>query len=161
MAEQTLVHYSKHPLTEIRSVSVAEQGDHHKPKGLWVSVLGECDWKSWCEGEGFSLPNLSIAHRIILSDKADILRLSNAQDIDQFTLEFARPERYGSRYEIDWQRVANGRDGIIIAPYVWERRLNGGADWYYRWDCASGCIWNASAVKQIIPMQSEAAICAH
>lgn len=43
-------------------------------------------------------------------------------------------------------------DGIVITPYVWSMRLDRSAFWYYGWDCASGCIWNASAVAELVPL---------
>ena len=38
-------------------------------------------------------------------------------------------------------------DGIIIAPYQWYCRMT--VDWYYTWDCASGCIWNLDAIESV------------
>lgn len=35
------------------------------------------------------------------------------------------------------------------APYQWRRRNERGFSWYYGWDCASGCIWRASAIREI------------
>lgn len=52
---------------------------------------------------------------------------------------------------LDWAAIGKLYDGIIIAPYLWERRLNGGAMWYYGWDCASGCIWNPRAISEVNP----------
>ena len=49
---------------------------------------------------------------------------------------------------INWRKVAKAFDGIIIPEYIYSRRLDGNAsDWYYGWDCASGCIWDARAIK--------------
>lgn len=48
---------------------------------------------------------------------------------------------------IDWQAVASDHDGIIISPYNWPARHE--MIWYYPWDCASGCIWNADAITSI------------
>jgi hypothetical protein len=41
---------------------------------------------------------------------------------------------------------AEGWDGLEIAPYLHRMRLSS-FSWYYTWDCASGCIWNASRVS--------------
>lgn len=155
--EETLIHYSREPLTTVQSIPLTDQVDHFKPKGLWVSVAGDDDWRSWCLAEGFWLENLKFPHRIVLSESANILRLTTASGIDDFTRQFSLLERRRrtSSHDIDWRRVAKGWDGIIIAPYVWERRLNGGANWYYSWDCASGCIWIADAIEQIVPMAQE------
>jgi hypothetical protein len=56
---------------------------------------------------------------------------------------------YQMTYEIDWYRVAEQYDGIIITPYIYERRLTEYTTWYYSWDCASGCIWNGKAIANI------------
>jgi hypothetical protein len=63
---------------------------------------------------------------------------------------------------IDWPKVSERYDGVVIAPYVWSLRMgdyemiegrmrktpdSAISDWYYPWDCASGCIWKASAIK--------------
>ena len=53
---------------------------------------------------------------------------------------------------IDWPKVAERYDGIIIAPYQWSRRLDGPM-WYYGWDCASGCVWRARAVLELKSME--------
>ncbi len=50
---------------------------------------------------------------------------------------------------IDWIKVAKQYAGLIIAPYQWGYRLEPGTHWYYGWDCASGCIWDASVIERI------------
>jgi len=43
-----LLHYSKKPITELRSVSQDDQSQRgFKPRGLWVSVEGKHDWREW------------------------------------------------------------------------------------------------------------------
>jgi hypothetical protein len=143
MAE--LIHYSDAALGTIYSV---EQHDvcHFKPRGLWVSVDGD---------EG--LERLTHAHVITLADRANILRLSGAADLDAFTAEFLHKPYPGLEYRaIDWRPVAAKYQGIIIAPYIWERRLTDHAPWYYAWDCASGCIWDASAIKNVAAVELQA-----
>lgn len=154
-----LLHYGKQHVTAVYSIPIEEQSKHrdglHKPRGLWVSVEGEMDWKEWCEAENFGC--LDCVTEIILRPTATILRLSGAYDIDAFHAEYARDKYPGmtyAMYAIEWPRVAERYDGIIIAPYVWQRRLDGPAsDWYYGWDCASGCIWNADAVQGVRPVE--------
>jgi hypothetical protein len=157
---ETLIHYSKEPLLKVESVPIKAHRPSHKPSGLWVSVEGPDDWKTWCQAENFNLDRLALAHRIELSDHAQILRIVDSAGIDRLTREYALRHFPGSEffaageftYAMDWKRLARLWNGIIIAPYIWERRLEGGSDWYYAWDCASGCIWNASAVKNIVPI---------
>lgn len=137
-----------------------------KPHGFWLSdeSRGAHGWKAWCKAEGFRPYSLRYEHEVKLSPKAKILYLRTAKDIDEFADKYGsslmvllgheRPgddERlYGGRYidVIDWKRVAKKYHGIIITPYIWEQRL-GRHMWYYGWDCASGCIWNARAIESI------------
>lgn len=154
-----LIHYSNEQLTDIRngsqrpSFGAAVWHKFDKPVGLWVSVLGRQDWASWCRGEGFRATRRQAASRIQLRADAKVLRLSGAADLDEFTKRYGRDVVWGSRPWVDraipWDRVACDWQGIIIAPYVWERRLHDGTEWYYGWDCASGCIWDAAAVQSV------------
>jgi len=154
-AQPRLIHYSAAPLGPLYSVDQTDgdcrvRGD--KPKGLWVSIEGEQDWKSWCEAERFSLESLRFAHEIVLAPGANILRLSTPDDIDRLTERYAAPAipGLGGRvYGLRWDQIAERHHGIIIAPYIFERRLNDHAFWYYGWDCASGCIWDAAAIGEV------------
>ena len=74
-------------------------------------------------------------------DTSRCLWLRTVDDIDEFEADYLEP---------NWAPTAAQYAGVIIAPYQWERRLDGDAsDWYYGWDCASGCIWNADAIASI------------
>ncbi|MCK9994615.1 MAG: hypothetical protein Dbin4_03135 [Alphaproteobacteria bacterium] len=144
-----LIHYSDKPLGKILSV---QQHDlpGFKPKGLWVSIDDNGEgWRDWCVGESFNLDRLTYATQIILSETAKILHLSKAEEIDDLTIRYGQRSKWRSTY-IKWQELAVNCDGIIIAPYCWERRLCDHASWYYGWDCASGCIWNAAAIKEAL-----------
>lgn len=52
-------------------------------------------------------------------------------------------------YEIDWKKVTEEYQGIIISPYIWQRRLAPHTMWYYGWDVASGCIWDTDAIEEV------------
>jgi hypothetical protein len=56
---------------------------------------------------------------------------------------------------IAWDRLRERYQGLIVTPYIWERRLTMGngpdAMWYYFWDCASGCIWDPAAIASVTP----------
>jgi hypothetical protein len=147
-----LLHYSSKPLGVIDSIPQQKEPDH-KPRGLWFSVGdGEDGWRAWCEVETFGLARLALITPIILKPSARVLWLRGGLEIDAFSREygcgypFLKNDR-GVEDIVDWGRVAKAHDGIIIAPYVWSRRLDGRARWYYGWDCASGCIWNADAAQ--------------
>lgn len=87
-----------------------------------------------------------------LADNANILTLPKDMGVGQFEAMFAieKPIDRFKEQAIDWQKVSRQYDGIIIAPYQWEHRLS--SDWYYPWDCASGCIWNGKAIQTIVPI---------
>jgi hypothetical protein len=127
-----------------------------------VSVDGEDDWPSWCHSEGFCEDRLVHRFRITLADDANILQLVGEGGIRSLTQEYGvTPQgitgRFGLRdsHWIDWPRIAQQYKGVIISPYCWGSRLE--VAWYYGWDCASGCIWDASAIASVaeIPATSE------
>lgn len=153
---ETLIHYTDKPLLAVRSVEQDGHGGKRfdKPQGLWVSVKGEDDWAHWCAAESFGIG--SLAYRITLTENAKILRLYSAEQIDSFTMRYLfTPPGWplalasDAGFNIDWPAVARGFQGIVISPYIWERRLASGCSWYYGWDCASGCIWDATAIASI------------
>jgi hypothetical protein len=90
--------------------------------------------------------------------------MAAAGDLDAFTLRYAdeRPWSFEGRQHIDrsinWAGVAKDYQGVIIAPFVWDRRLHDAYSWYYTWDCASGCIWDAAAIERVEPLFTAAAL---
>lgn len=143
-----LVHYSAKGISKFTPTPLAKRGARDgggvgdKPAGLWVSD-DECDqnWLAWCVAEGFGLERLRVAQEVILRPNASILCLGGAPDLDHFVDRYGAPLYPGARHHwIDWEKVCAVYDGVVITPYVWERRLDGPI-WYYGWDCASGCLW--------------------
>lgn len=149
-----LSHFSTKPVSTVQSVnqnSVADQ----KPRGFWLSVDGDDDWPSWCQSEQWGLASLVVHHRVILHDAAPVLHLTSVPEIDRFHDQYGEIPEYQlgkswAQKQIRWCRVAAEYQGIIISPYQWERRLDGPShEWYYGWDCSSGCIWNSGAIRSI------------
>lgn len=139
-----LSHYTRAWVLEPRSVNQDNRrGD--KPFGLWVSVDGEDDWPAWCRSEQWGDIDGDRRFSLQLSADAAVLRLETPEDISAFTDRFALDR---TRWRIDWMAVAREWQGIIIAPYQWSCRL-GRDSWYYTWDCASGCLWDASAISSV------------
>lgn len=140
-----LYHYSDKPLTAIYSRPQTRKS--HKPNGLWVSVGAA--WKEWCASE---MPQWVSPHKaeIKLTKDHRVLLIQTPEELDAFT------ERYGAKlysppldvFSVDWPQVAEHHAGIIIAPYQYERRFAAHCSWYYTWDCASGCIWDVSAIAE-------------
>lgn len=151
-----LIHYSAKPLTTIRSMphDPARCGAY-KTLGLWVSVEGDYDWRWWCESESFGLDRLTHATEIILVANANIKHLRDARDIDRFTDRFHPKRRPKWDHDLDWLAIRERWNGLIIAPYIWSRRVAPHTSWYYGWDCASGVIWNADAIATIRPLEDK------
>ena len=139
-----LRHYASAPV-ELAD-RTPNQSTTGKPEGLWVSV-GE-EWLDWCRSEEFRTDSDLYEHWVTVADEANLLHLSSAEELDSFTADYGEQlsPRFESRY-IDWTRVADDYDGIVISPYVYSRRLTPHTHWYYGWDIASGCIWNSAVVK--------------
>src|SRR5678816_635427 len=117
--------------------------DAIKPNGLWVSV--DDDWPQWCHSNGSFENRLDHRTEIVLASDANILHLSTPEMLDRFTEEWRNDNPDWLRC-IDWSLLTQYYQGLIIAPYLWERRLTPHTFWYYWWDCASGCIWDLSAI---------------
>ncbi|WP_280320161.1 hypothetical protein [Nocardia wallacei] len=158
MSTPRLFHYRAEPLAfdRARIYTQRKPGSHTKPVGFWVSVQGEDDWPSWCRDNEYSVNALSVAHEVRLSGSAAIRLITSVAEIDEFHDEFAEATDFDLRcgygrdhWGIGWDRVIRRYDGIIIAPYLWERRLGTKCGWYYTWDCASGCIWNLDAIESV------------
>lgn len=153
-----LVHYTDKPIGELVAYPQdrGTERDWFKPEGLWVSDDSCPDnWRAWCEGERFRVESLALAYEVTLKPDAEILVLRSTADIDAFTRRWAIHPVPGitSNMFIDWCGVRARHQGMIVTPYIWERRLSFGdedAMWYYSWDCASGCIWDPAAIASMV-----------
>jgi hypothetical protein len=156
--------YDSKPISTADYVDRAQVGpreegyrsSYEKPCGCWITDDTEDCWRSWCQSESFALDGLTHKHDVVL-DESHLLILRKPWELDDFTREFGvivpwgppgHPNKYADRC-IAWENVAARYDGLIITPYIWERRMSDEYRWYYTWDCASGCIWNVRAIKEI------------
>ena len=141
----TLTHYTHLPvdLSE-RCYEQEDLSPGTKPIGLWVSVDGPDDWTEWCAAESFGIG--SFPYRVTLRCDHRLLVISSLDEFDEFQKAFGRATYLARHCGIAWAEVAERYQGIIIAPYQWARRYS--AFWYYGWDCASGCIWDVSAIHE-------------
>jgi len=141
-----------------------------KPLGLWYSCGGS--WIDWCVSEDFGCPHL--IHEVQLYN-GKVCKITNDAEFVEFSDEFGMksadyyaqkmgvaPDSEAARSlgildqgfgemrpnYINWHDVSEIWSGIEISPYLWSLRLNGGM-WYYGWDCAAGCIWDAGAIRSI------------
>lgn len=148
-----LSHFSYKPIDALYSVEQDARDNRYwndKPRGFWVSVDGKNDWEEWCNAENFGKMHKTYQYRVELAPDANILHISNEDEFMAFHKEYSKdaPEViYGG--VILWENVAKNYQGIIIAPYLYTFRFHDQTRWYYGWDCASGCIWNADAIAGI------------
>lgn len=146
-----LTHYSPTPVV-LRDGSTSQEPGL-KPSGFWVSVDEAGDgWADWCRAEQFRLESLSAVQTVTLASDSKVLWIKTAGELAEFDQKF----QLGRWDGVDWPRVAQSYQGIIIAPYQWRHRNN--LMWYYGWDCASGCIWDTAAIQSVtLSLNAEAA----
>lgn len=145
----TLTHFSDACVIVPYSENQIDEPDM-KPAGLWVSVDGPDDWPTFCNETDGAVRLGAIAHEITLCEKGNVLTLKSVADIFAFTVCFgSAPVWSESRNMIRWDKVAQNFQGIIITPYQWDCRLDPRTWWYYTWDCASGCIWDHTAIQSV------------
>jgi hypothetical protein len=122
-----------------------------KPTGFWVSVAGLHDWPAYLAQTGYGAP--AYRHRIELAPDARILRLDSVDALLDFSVSHRLATVWGEAVPpgdaIDWDRVEREWQGIVITPFQHSLRRDPRTRWYYGWDCASGCIWDAAAIAGI------------
>ena len=143
---KTLSHFTeieRWNYVENRKYELFGGGIGRKPKGLWLSDEQGYGWKEWCHSEHFSA--CTYEHKFDV-DLNKILYLKTVDDVLDFSRAYARGS-YSAK--IDWTDTVKDYSGILITPYQWDCRLNMACEWYYGWDCASGCFWDLSCLTKI------------
>jgi hypothetical protein len=104
-------------------------------------------WREWCESNHFRLDELTHNTRFELTSDANILHLRDANQLREFTRKYS-VVMWKVLREISWARVSEDYDGIIIAPYCWEMRLDLDSRWY---------LWLGLCVRLYLEFESRAA----
>lgn len=147
-----LIHWSNKKVTKLYSTLNQPEGHVFKPHGFWISdESDETSWKTWCEQEEFRPEIYVIPNPVRIIESDSILYIRSAEELDTFTDKYGKRESYGET--IDWNRVSKDYKGILITPYIWEKRMD--LFWYYGWDCASGCIWDVSCIELVNQNETE------
>jgi len=163
-------HYSQKPIINLNQQEIVfgdtydekrKHGKYHlcpfmKPDGFWFSPENDKQeydgsWRDYLQQECHGGELLNYKYHVELASCANLLILDTVAKMYEFN------KRYLLYYEepvlrslaILWQKVALDYQGIIIAPYHDSLRLHPNFRWYYLWDCASGCVWDISAVQSI------------
>lgn len=123
---------------------------YSKPCGFWITDDSEDCWKSWCMSSDFNLEHLTHKHEIKI-DESKILFLKSAIEVFEFTKEWGFDYKWSNYVDrvIGWKKLSEKYSGLIITPYQWDCRMPTITSWYYGWDCASGCIWDAMAIESV------------
>lgn len=172
----SLSHYSSKPVQALEpreyQQNVGPFGNWRlKPQGLWVSVDGTDDWPTTCSKilgkRAYPVIGLrqfcKFRHRVRLAPDSRILWLRSEADVFDFCARFALSDEREQMWSegkatvvctgmIDWTKVAAEYSGLIVAPY--HARLRYRLMWYYALDCASGCIWDLSAISEFGPPEA-------
>lgn len=140
-----------------------EQKISSKPNGLWLSV--DDDWRRWVEGEEMKWLEGAPSVKVTLAADAKVLVIGSVPELDDFNDEYGvcrfnsseefLKENPAWRFRMDavrWNDVAALYQGVFITPYLWPRRLSETVSWYWGWDCASGCVWDLSAIHTVEPL---------
>jgi hypothetical protein len=139
--EDQRIHMSKKPVNSVRSVQQLDQPGY-KPCGFWYGFGSE--WLDWIDSE---MPQWrgDYLYEVIV-DSSNVLRISNAKEFKAFDRRFSvmLPTK-----SIDWRAAAKEYAGIEITPYLSQFRMVNEHLWYYGWDIASGCIWDAHAITDL------------
>lgn len=122
-----------------------------KPIGLWYGI-----GKSWIDFVQSEMPDRETDHVFKIDiDTNNVLIIDNDKSFLDFSNQYKDPQkegRYGN-YKINWPEVAKKYKGIEFSIYFYKYRMDNEHQWYYPWDVASGCIWDLSAVKNVIKLQ--------
>ncbi|QNN99353.1 hypothetical protein SEA_SEPHIROTH_9 [Gordonia Phage Sephiroth] len=146
-----LMHFSKTGTLELDRDRPYTTFREEKPDGLWVSNEDDYGWSQWVTDNEFGLETLEYAHDVLLAKDSRVFVISSLHDFDYFNHAYSKPglltEITGDpKYNApDWSLVQQHYQGIIFEHYFWERRME--VFWYYGWDCASGVIWDLSAIE--------------
>lgn len=141
-----LTHFSKEPFVIDPSYNYMHR--YGKPCGLWLSDETESGWKWWCEGEGFRLEKLKVQTHFEV-DISNVLVIRSEAELIRFNSEYRVPSLHFLDV-IDWVKVTDKYKGIVISPHQFELRLEPDFEWYSCWDCASGCFWDFSCLKEVV-----------
>lgn len=172
-----LSHYSgdKKDSSFPNTLSNCPDHDGHKPGGLWVGdeESGE-GWKALALERREKSPeqwkyhpkygdikdNLRFRYdfRIRPEQNGHIVILRDVPALARFTEEYMEVQPRSCEVDgvsqfglhINWKRVKQRFKGIIITPHQREARQRDKVKYHwYKFDCASGCFWNASCLELV------------
>lgn len=156
-------HYGHSKFDKSLFCPISNREFSNKPYGgLWSCPTKDVDidWKTWSEGNDFSLDRLKEHFDFKIKDSAKILEIKDIKDLDK--LPRIRNERIKTLLEfdrmnsdIDFEELAKDYDGIMVWMYrstdiSYETKLFDGM--YYRlygWDVDTLVVFNPDIIEEI------------
>ena len=112
-------------------------------------------WPSWARqrfgGIEWVESSLRYRYQVTIASDSRVLVLKTENALEEFSAAYPSfgPPRRSWKW-IDWQKVSKEYQGLIITlPCPYERNENPITGWYYVWNCASGCVWDVSAIQSL------------
>jgi hypothetical protein len=141
-----LYHFGTKVITHVRSRHQIDV-PFFKPAGLWVSV--EDAWPRLVRASSY-LEDFSLVRSTEISvDASRLIWLRTIEEIAAFERSFRTEWTKGalSYTSIGWDKVAAVTDGVIVTDLDFDKLYRTrDLHWVISWECASGCIWNSSAI---------------
>ena len=158
-----LSHYSKHAISEF-SNGLQPPDNEHKPGGVWLSDDTQYGWHAfvlerlrsgasdWSDGKELLQYRYDFA--IPPHQQNHILFLKTPEDLWWFTSKYSESNARncevggmaGHGLHIEWHRVKTDFKGILITPFQQELSRQDPNFHWYRFDCASGCVWDVNCL---------------
>lgn len=169
-----LYHYSAEPIVDLvqREIVFGDTCDEKhklgkyylrpdmKPEGFWFSPQDGTDvsWYDYAVENDALCNRLNYKYHVLVDLSANLLILDTVAKMYAFKKKYLVYEKDpGLRnLAVLWNKVALDYQGILISPYhyVLERTwIHDRFLWYCFWSCASGCIWDISAIQSITLQQ--------
>lgn len=123
--------------------------DDIKPGGFWYGV--NLDWIRWLMDQGYE-DDSSWMHPFLYEieiDESRVLKIATQQEFADLNRDYDQRADwigYGKHHVLDWVRLKQGFAGLEISPYRHEVMGSLDCFWYHGWDCASGVVWDVSAI---------------
>jgi hypothetical protein len=144
-----LNHFSSEPLQLVDKIY--NNTSQFKPSGLWLSK--DDQWYEYAIN-GVRSHSQMRYKTVFEVDTSNVIVLKNSEELLEFHNSFPAiisGAPYLLTYSLlNWPKVAEQYDGVVISPYQKIGMINGTLiAWHESWDVSSGCFWNIKCLKMI------------
>ena len=166
---KVLTHYSSKPLITLERFSTRPDNSH-SPEGFWLSDDSEYGWWQFLRFAVKTSPSEWADADDTWRFKTDfevntdqLLWIKTEEEMHHFVSVYGEPQQracegdpsgHGYGLHIEWPIVKTMCKGILISPYQQQlshRHRDPRFHWY-RFDCASACVWDLSCIKPLPPL---------